>query len=203
MPHDPCRRRSCLPSPDLIPSCLLSHRNFGVTVLDARSGVVPSHPVSCDAAGCLRVLKYRLILTSLVLFHLSTTSTFSSLFEPGFPLSVFPQLSRSLLRVSKMVGSTSLVLVSSVIAGIASAFAGSDAPLAGATKSFTVNSIRNEKHKPNGPAEYARALARWGVSIPDSIARFGAVNGQGLFPFHTSHHTETNGYSRHGGSCDS
>jgi hypothetical protein len=35
---------------------------------------------------------------------------------------------------------------------------------------LTVNAIRNPSYKPDGRLEYARALAKWGGSIPDALA---------------------------------
>ncbi|KAK5661333.1 hypothetical protein OQA88_11228 [Cercophora sp. LCS_1] len=77
-----------------------------------------------------------------------------------------------------MVSFSSFALVANSLLGVANAVSGTGGPLLGVSKTFTVNAVRNEKHKPNGPAEYARALARWNIDVPEAISRYSAVGGK-------------------------
>ena len=47
---------------------------------------------------------------------------------------------------------------------------------------FSVKATRNQHYNPNGLAQYAKALSKWGGDIPKGLARYAANRGQGKSP---------------------
>ncbi|KAI0179437.1 endothiapepsin [Hypoxylon sp. FL1284] len=69
-----------------------------------------------------------------------------------------------------MVGSASTLVFAAAVAGIANA---TPTPAAPRTKvgTFSVPQVRNPGFKPHGPAQLARAYMKYGVKLPDGLAR--------------------------------
>jgi hypothetical protein len=44
-----------------------------------------------------------------------------------------------------------------------------------------INAVRNPHYMPNGPAEYAKALSKWGVELPKGLAKHVSPKGQSKF----------------------
>ncbi|KAK1834500.1 aspartic peptidase domain-containing protein [Podospora conica] len=68
-----------------------------------------------------------------------------------------------------------LLLLATLFLTLASA---SPFPPSGGPGKFSVKAKRNEHYNPNGPAQYAKALTKWGGKVPKGLARYVANKGQ-------------------------
>jgi len=48
-------------------------------------------------------------------------------------------------------------------------------------RSFSIGVTRNPHYKPDGPAQYMRALIKWGADVPTDLADFVSNKGSGRF----------------------
>lgn len=49
-----------------------------------------------------------------------------------------------------------------------------------ASRSFAIGATRNPHYRPDGPANYVRALVKWGADIPNELADFVSNKGSGM-----------------------